>query len=413
MIRSMYAAVSGLRSHQTMMDVVGNNIANVNTHGYKRNSTIFQDVLSQTVRGAGTPTDNLGGTNPAQVGLGVTVSGTAQNFSQGFLQITNRDMDLAIQGDGFFVLETDAPQRMYTRAGTFFLDAENRLVSSEGGLVQGWMADPDTGEISSTFHTTNLSIPIGDLTAPVITSEIKFGGNLPGELAVGETVVTGLEVYDSQGNFVPLSLTFTKTAVHEWTATAEYGDPATAITLTDNVVTFVDGEVSAPGDFTIDIAAGQIPDMGDIALVIGGDTERRLTQFGVEASVTAVSQDGSAAGVLTSVRTGTDGVISGTYSNGRTKPVAQIALASFANPGGLERVTGSSWIPSVNSGLAQVGDTNTGGRGIVAAGALEMSNVDLASEFTTLIQSQRGFQANSRVVTSSDELLQEIVNLKR
>ncbi len=395
-----------------MMDVVGNNIANVNTHGYKRNSTIFEDVLSQTVAGAGTPTDNLGGTNPAQVGLGVTVAGTAQNFSQGFLQITNRDLDLAIQGDGFFVLDAGG-ERMYTRAGTFFLDADNRMVSSEGGLVQGWMADPIDGSINSTFQTQDLSIPIGDQTAPVITTEVKFGGNLPGEADVGKTVETGLEVYDAQGNAVPLGITFTKTAVHEWTASATYGDPATAITLGDNVLTFTDGEVTTPVDRTIDIAAGQIPDMGDVSLVIGGDTERRMTQFGDAASVTAFNQDGSAAGVLTSIRIGTDGVVAGTFSNGRTKPVAQLALAAFANPGGLERVTGSSWIPSVNSGLAQIGDTDTGGRGIIAAGALEMSNVDLASEFTTLIQSQRGFQANSRVVTSSDELLQEIVNLKR
>ncbi|MEM9788836.1 MAG: flagellar hook protein FlgE [Planctomycetota bacterium] len=408
----MYAAVSGLRSHQTMMDVVGNNIANVNTHGYKRNSTIFEDVLSQTVAGAGTPTDNLGGTNPAQVGLGVTVAGTAQNFSQGFLQITNRDLDLAIQGDGFFVLDA-AGERMFTRAGTFFLDAENRMVSSEGGLVQGWMADPVTGAINSTFQTDDLSIPIGDQTAPVITTEVKFGGNLPSEDPVGSTVETGLEIFDDQGNSVPLAITFTKTAVHEWTATAGYGEPLTPIVMTDNVLTFTDGEVTGPIDFDINIAAGQIPDTGDIALIIGGDTERRMTQFGDDASVTAFTQDGSAAGVLTSIRIGTDGVVAGTFSNGRTKPVAQLALASFANPGGLERVTGSSWIPSVNSGLAQIGDTDTGGRGIIAAGALEMSNVDLASEFTTLIQSQRGFQANSRVVTSSDELLQEIVNLKR
>ncbi|MEM8923627.1 MAG: flagellar hook protein FlgE [Actinomycetota bacterium] len=412
MIRSMYAAVSGLQSHQTMMDVVGNNIANVNTHGYKRSTTMFEDVLSQTVRGAGTPTDNLGGTNPAQVGLGVTVSGTAQNFNQGFLQITNRDLDLAIQGDGFFVLNYDGEDK-YSRAGTFFVDAENRLVASDGALVQGWMADPLTGEISTNFNTENLSIPIGDQSPPVITTEVKFGGNLPGEAAISDTVVAGLEMYDAQGNAVQLEVTFTKTNTHEWTASATYGTPATAITLTDNVLTFTNGEVTAPADFDINIAAGQIPDMGAVSMVIGGDTERRMTQFGDDASVTAFSQDGSAAGILTSVRIGTDGVIAGTFTNGRTQAVAQLAIANFSNPEGLERVTGSSWRPSVNSGLAQVGTTDSGGRGIISAGTLEMSNVDLAYEFTSLIQAQRGFQANSRVVTSSDELLQEIVNLTR
>jgi len=362
----MYAAVSGLRSHQIMMDVVGNNIANVNTQGYKRNQVIFQDVLSQIVAGASAPSETIGGRNPAQVGLGVIMSGTAQQFGQGFLQVTNRDLDVAVQGDGFFIVEQSGEQ-LYTRAGAFFLDAD----------------------------------------------EVKLGGNLPSQGPTGEQVYTALEFFDATGNTQEINLTLEKTAVDQWTVTGTYGDAQTPFTMTDNVLTFSNGELTAPTDLGINIAAGEIPGVGDVELVIGGDTERRITQFGDDTSLTIVTQNGAAAGVLQSMRVGTDGLISGTYSNGLTQSIAMLALANFSNPEGLERLTGSNWRGSVNSGLAQIGVTSTGGRGTVAPGTLEMSNVDLALEFTELIRSQRGFQANSRVVTSSDELLQEIVNLKR
>jgi flagellar hook protein FlgE len=222
-----------------------------------------------------------------------------------------------------------------------------------------------------------------------------------------------LEFFDATGNTQEINLALEKTAADQWTVSGTYGEPATAFAMTDNVLTFANGELSAPADLNVNIAAGQIPGVGDVQLVIGGDTERRITQFGDDTSLTIVTQNGAAAGVLQSMRVGTDGIISGTYSNGLTQSIAMLALANFSNPEGLERLTGSNWRGSVNSGLAQIGVTSTGGRGTVAPGTLEMSNVDLALEFTELIRSQRGFQANSRVVTSSDELLQEIVNLKR
>ena len=411
MIRSMYAGVSGLRAHQVMMDVVGNNVANVNTQGYKRNQAIFTDVLSQIVNGAAAPTEELGGRNPAQVGLGVSMSGTAQQFGQGFLQVTNRSLDIALQGDGFFIIDR-AGEQLYTRAGALFLDADGRLVTSNGSLVQGWGAD-NLGVIDSGTAVGNIRLPIGDQNPPVITSEVKLGGNLPSNALVGEQLVAGVEVYDANGNTVDLDMTFEKTNTDEWTVTATYGDPPTAIALTDNVVTFTNGEIVTPADFNINVAAGQIPGVGAIDLIIGGGTERRLTQFGDATSLTVVTQNGASAGVLQSMRVGTDGVIVGTYNNGLTQAIAQLAVANFSNPEGLERVTGSNWRTTVNSGLPQIGETGTGGRGLVAPGTLEMSNVDLALEFTELIRSQRGFQANSRVVTSADELLQEIVNLKR
>ncbi len=411
MIRSMYSGVSGLRSHQIMMDVVGNNVSNVNTQGYKRNQVIFTDVLSQIDRGAAAPTETLGGRNPIQVGLGVSMSGTSQQFGQGFLQVTNRSLDIAIQGAGFLIIE-ESGEQLYSRAGALFLDADGRLVSSRGGLMQGWQADVD-GSIDSTRGVDIIRLPIGQQNPPVVTTEVKLGGNIPANAALNDTVFTGVELYDSTGNTAQLDFTFTKSAADEWTVTASYDEPPVAVNLSDNVLEFVDGELALPTDFSINMADGEIPGVGDVTFTIGGPSERRITQFGDSSSLTVVTQNGAAGGVLQTIGIASDGVIEGSFSNGLTQPIARLAIANFSNPEGLARVTGSNWKASTNSGLAQIGTTSTGGRGIVAPGTLEMSNVDLALEFTELIRSQRGFQANSRVVTAADELLQEIVNLKR
>lgn len=408
----MYAAVSGLRSHQTMMDVVGNNIANVNTNGFKKSNVIFQDILSQTLNGASAPTEALGGTNAAQIGLGVQLSNISQNFAQGALQTTGRDLDLSIQGDGFFNLEQDGVQ-LYGRSGSFYVDANGNLVGGNGGYVQGWEADP-TGLVNNTGPAGRISIPAGEQVAPVITGEVNLGGNLPAESVIGDQHFTSLDVYDGQGATVELAVTFTKTNDDEWTLSATYGETATNIPLTDNVLTFDGtGRIVTPADFGANIAAGGIPGLGDIVLTIGGDNPGEITQLAALGSIAAITQDGSATGQLSGLTVGEDGIITGSYSNGQVKSLAQVAIASFANPEGLERVTGTMFKTSVNSGLAQLGAAASGGRGIIAPGTLEMSNVDLAEEFTNLIRTQRGFQANSRVITTSDEMLQEIVNLKR
>lgn len=412
MIRSMYSAVSGLRAHQTMMDVVGNNIANVNTNGFKKSNVVFQDILSQTLNGASAPRAELGGTNAAQIGLGVQVNNIAQNFLQGALQTTGRDLDLSIQGDGFFNVEADG-QQLYGRAGSFFVDAAGNLVSGSGGYVQGWTADA-AGAINNTGPAGRIRIPAGEQVAPVVTSQVNLGGNLPAGAVVGETQISSLNVYDSQGATVELNITFTKTAVNQWNMAATYGDAATPVTLSDNVIQFdAAGRVTSPVDFDANIAAGAIPGLGAISLTLGGNSPGEVSQLAALGSIAAVTQDGSTTGTLSGLTVGQDGVITGSYSNGQVKALAQVAIASFANPEGLERVTGTMFIESVNSGLAQLGAASSGGRGVIAPGTLEMSNVDLAEEFTNLIRTQRGFQANSRVITTSDEMLQEIVNLKR
>lgn len=413
MIRAMSSALSGLRNHQLMLDVVGNDIANVSTVGFKGSTTIFSDVLTQTLRGAGAPTALVGGTNPAQVGLGSRLAGTVQSFTQGALQRTGRSSDLAIQGDGFFVVDNQG-QQMYTRAGAFTLDELGHLTTQDGMLVQGWQADA-TGAIDTNGAIGPVEIRVGDLLAPVQTTGVNIGGNLSADAAIGTANTVTVTAFDEQGVAVPINITYTKTAANSWTAAATYGSGPTAVALTDNVLTFDgSGELTAPADRNINIAGGLIPGMpAGISLELGAaGTPGRVTQYSGSATIGVKDQDGSPSGSLQSYSISQDGVIVGSYSNGNSKPIGQVALAVFTNPEGLERVSGG-WRETPNSGIGQVGTAGAGGRGLLAAGNLEMSNVDLAEEFTRLMVAQRGFQGNARVITTSDEILQEVISLKR
>jgi flagellar hook protein FlgE len=422
MLRSMFSGVSGLRSHQTMMDVIGNNIANVNTVGYKSATVVFQDLLSQAIRGAGVPddaVDGAGGTNPAQVGLGVTITGIANNFTQGASQLTGRSTDLSIQGDGFFVVR-DNGQQLYTRAGSLNFDALGRLTTADGSVLQGWTADA-SGAINANAAVGDLSMPLGQSTSPQVTQNVRLGGNLPADAAVGTEIVTSLTVYDVQGAPIDATFTFEKTGADAWTITATMPDQTTGLPVTVGTQNLVWDPTATPPAFTPAPSLTLTPTAatgawagGTIAIDFGAVTDAQaLRQFAGQSSVAALSQDGSALGTLQSFTIGQDGVVTGVFSNGRTRPIGQIALAGFSNASGLEKTGNSLYRASVNSGLPQIGQAGSGGRGTLSGSTLEMSNVDLAQEFTNLIIAQRGFQANSRVITASDELLQDLVNLKR
>ncbi|MDJ0767464.1 MAG: flagellar hook protein FlgE [Ilumatobacter sp.] len=409
----MSSALSGLRNHQVMLDVVGNDIANVSTVGFKSSTTVFSDVLTQTLNGASVPSAVTAGTNPAQIGLGSRLAGTIQSFTQGAIQRTGRSTDLAIQGDGFFIVD-DGGQPLYTRAGALAIDAAGTLATPDGMLVQGWMADA-SGAINTNASIGPVEISVGDLLPPVQTTDVELGGNLAADSPVGTISSLTVAVYDDQGTAVPLNLAVTKTAADEWTVTATAGTPPAAVALTDNVLTFDGfGELTAPADRNMNIAAGALPGFGGaVTIDLGGATQAgRITQYAGSPTAGVIRQNGSAAGALQTFTIGQDGVVTGNYSNGRTRPIGQVALAVFSNPGGLERVAGA-WRETPNSGLAQVGGAGVGARGLLSAGTLEMSNVDLAEEFTRLIVAQRGFQGNARVITTADEVLQEVVNLRR
>jgi flagellar hook protein FlgE len=421
MLRSMFAAVTGLRSHQAFMDVVGNNIANVNTTGYKTSNVLFEDLLSQELRGAGAPTSSQGGTNPAQIGLGVRLTGVTVNFAQGATQLTGRSTDFAIQGDGFFVVDQGGTSA-YTRNGSFSLDSSGHLVTADGGFVQGWQADVN-GNVSTTSGVGRLQIPVGQSIKPVTTSAIKLGGNLPSDVATGTKISAGIDVFNSLGTPIPLRAEFTKIADSAGQVNWQLRtfDSANNLVSGPTAVTFdLSGALTSASPVITQAQLNTIAGSsgtwaaGGISLNFGAATAPdRLTGAAQLNSVAALSQDGSAIGSVVGFSVSQQGLITGVFSNGRSQALGQIALATFANPPGLEKAGGSLYLKTADSGEPQIGVAGQAGRGTLSGGTLEMSNVDLAAEFTNLIVAERGFQANSRVITTSDEILQDLVNLKR
>jgi len=400
MLRSMFSAISGLKAHQTKLDTVGNNIANVNTVGYKSSQTVFQDTLSQVLSNGSAATETTGGTNPAQVGLGVKVAGITTNFSQGSTQSTSRSTDFMISGDGFFVTESGSGEQLYTRAGSFNFDSAGRLVTTSGAILQGWQAVD--GNIDTNGAIGDLSVPYGTVMPPNPSSTGSFTGNLSSNSEVGSAKESKIVMYDSLGNAHEITATFTKTADNTWTsALSENGttlatgtmsfDPVSGAVTAGDSLTFTSTDPSWTGAVTVDL--------GDI------------TQFGSDSAITAGSTDGYAMGTLQSFSLSADGTIVGIYSNDLKQNIGKLAIATFANPSGLEKSGDTSYRVGNNSGNPTISAAGVGGAGTLTAGALEMSNVDLASEFTDLIIAQRGFQANSRVITTSDEILQSLVQL--
>jgi len=400
MLRSLFSGISGMRAHQTMLDVTGNNIANVNTTGFKSSQVIFQDALSQQLTSASAPQAGAGGTNPAQVGLGVRIAGVTTNFAQGSSQSTGRAQDMMINGDGFFVVRQGS-QTYYTRSGAFDFDSTGQMVlPGEGAIVQGWPAVD--GVVDTTGALGDLRIPVGTVMPAKATTSADVTGNLPADAAVGATRERTVTAYGADGTERSLALTFTRTATG-WDLAAT--DGTTSLTTPLAVAFTADGK--------LDLAASGLGTTGSFSL--GGvdvDLSAVTGYTGVD-SVKIDHQDGYAAGELQSFSLGSDGTITGSFSNGLDQVLGRIALGSFANPGGLEKAGGSLYSATANSGTAQIGTSGTGGRGTLSGGYLEMSNVDLSSEFTNLIVAQRGFQANARVITTSDDVLQELVNLKR
>ncbi|NIZ92313.1 flagellar hook protein FlgE [Kineosporiaceae bacterium B12] len=430
MLRSMFSGVSGLRSHQTMMDVVGNNIANVNTTGYKSSTVVFADTLSQLTKAAGAPQNDNGGTNPSQVGLGVRVNTIAQNFQQGSAQSTGKATDLMLNGDGMFVVK-QGENTMYTRAGAFSLDKDGYLTTPEGAYVQGWQAD-NGGTINVNQPTGQLRIPADSVMPAEPTAASFVKGNLdnsadPVKDLTGTwktpAVTTAFDSYDAQGTRTRITVSFINTgpgstasaaeaksaATDEWTVGYSWVDAAGATQTADGGTISFD----PAANYAIDVSAAPNP----VALSNGQATVVDLTSLtglvGNGKSNLSATADGAAIGTLESFTFGADGILSGSYSNGLKRNLGQVAVATFNNYAGLQKAGGSLFNVSVNSGTPNVGIPGAAGRGTLGAGQLEMSNVDLSTEFTNLILAQRGFQANSKIITASDEILQDVINIKR
>ncbi|HWR43161.1 flagellar hook protein FlgE [Sporomusa sp.] len=571
MIRSLFAGVSGLKNHQTRMDVIGNNIANVNTVGFKSGRVTFQDMLSQTIQGSAAATGNKGGTNPMQIGLGMGLASIDTIFTDGSPQPTGKQTDLSISGQGLFVL-SDGQNQVFTRAGAFDFDTEgNYLVPGTGYKVMGWKADAN-GKIDSKQDPSGIKIPVGSAMAAQKSSKVPYINNLSagakislaaanalvtttaaakaaalaaltptakaavdataalvtgdaalittynnakgaltatakasvdakaalaanptdpvfiaadaaataalvagdaalittydtalaaltttakasvdataalvaGDAALittyntatadaaaavtaaatndnSSSVPTSITVYDSQGNPYNLKGTFEKSAANTWTFTPvgtvvdSAGVTVANVTTTPSTLKFKDDgsydpAMSTISSITINPAGG--PYSGAGSFTVNPDFST-MTQYGGESTAKADVQDGYASGTLDKVTIDPTGVIVGRFSNGQSQNLAQVALAVFNNPAGLNKVGESMFVKSNNSGEPSIGSSDTGGRGKFTPGSLEMSNVDLAQEFSNMIITQRGFQANSKIITVSDEILQELANLKR
>lgn len=512
MMRSLYSGVTALRSHQLRMDVIGNNIANVNTVGYKASTVNFKEMLSQTLSRATMPHAGRGGTNPVQIGNGVDVGAVTTIHTPGSTTATGVGTDLAVEGNGFFIV-TDGTKNYYTRAGAFDFDGEGNLVSLVTGMkVMGYL--PGTG---NTRQLAPIRVPKDTVIPPTVTTRLSVVGNLDARLngsidigeqsllldngagsqahmrivlestgvlnewtwrveAAGATVSGsgGIINVDSDGNWTASGsmqvevggTTFTVTpptspppipggvitfnvsdGTDTKTITGNYEPPKVSQTtlrvfdsrgeahdvfidfvkVTENVWRWEAKDVNGDplgngGTLTYDTTGKLVSQTGGITIPLSGSGAddivitpdfSSITQYAEASDVTKANQDGFPAGTLTTISLDTAGRVMGAFSNGLMKELAQIALADFDNPSGLIRAGASLFEESVNSGQADIGVAGTGSRGTIAPEMLEASNVDLSQEFTNMIVTQRGFQANSRVITTTDEMLQELVNLKR
>lgn len=414
MVTSFSTALSALAAHSTAIDVTGNNLANLNTPGFKASVVSFHDLVTQSL-GAG-----LGET---QVGFGVGTPVTLRQFSQGAIQSTGGPLDASIQGDGFFVLKGGAGETLYSRGGHFQVDTAGNLTSATGQKLQGWTGTGGVIDVNGPLG--DITLPVGGLKAPIATQNISVDLNLDASATDGPPpgrFSTPFEVYDSLGNSHIVTVTFTKTAnANEWDYSLSFDDadltaPGTPVTGT---ITFdANGQMTspavtdAPPTLSVTGLTDGAADM-EIAWSLFDGQIPRLTQFSQPSASSALAQDGSGAANLVRVGLGNGGKILAQYSDGKQVIVGQVAMATIRNPESLIAVGNSNYQLSARSALPAIGIPDTGGRGSVLGGTVEASTVDIAREFTNLIVYQRGYQANTRLITTVDELSQETINLKR
>lgn len=396
-LSSLYTGASGLTSFGNALSVIGNNIANTNTVGYKSSRPVFADLVAD------------------QLGAGVFVSSVEGNFKQGTPSTTGNALDLAIEGNGFFQVNSSSGLSFYTRAGQFHQDADGNVVDSNGYFLQGYQADA-SGEIGGTLgniNVANTSSAPKTTTTGTIQANLNAADSVPTQaFSVTNPATynfsTNLTFYDSLGSSHSAGFYFVKTATAgTWNLYSQVdGGAATAAT---DLVFGANGALTSGGtqNLSLPIAGGATTPQ-PVTFDFTG-----MTQYGAPSAVIAQSQNGYAAGSLQRIAIDTDGVVTGSFTNGQSRELAQVALNLFASPVGLTRSGQNLFAQSPDSGAPVTGKPNSGGAGAVRSGSLELSNVDLGEEFVSMISAQRGFQANSRVITTADELLNELVNLKR
>jgi flagellar hook protein FlgE len=422
MFYGFQTALSALNATSTAIDVTANNLANLNTTGFKQSQVSFQDLFAQS----------LGSINSAQPGFGVATPQIRRNFSQGSSQSTGGSFDAAIQGDGFFVLrDPGTNQQLLTRAGSFKTDQSGNLITASGARVQGWTQLNPDGTVNTNGVIGPIQLPTGSLRQPVATKNFALNMNLDASAVAGSasgTFSQPVQVIDSLGNTQTLSMTFTKTGGNAWTYAVTI--PASALTtaptapLATGSITFdTAGKLLTPAPTppatTIQVPVpitGLADGAADMSMnwnLADSAGNPLLTQVVEPSTVSSSPQDGIAAAQLTKVGIGAGGAIIAQYSNGQQQQVGQLALASVRNAESLSAVGNNNYELSASTAAPVIGNPGTGGRGTITGGSLESSTVDIATEFTNLIIYQRSYQANAKVVTTEDQLSQETINIKQ
>jgi len=412
MLTAMYSAISGLNANGVSLSVIGDNIANMNTIGFKGSRIAFADILSQSLTG-------ISGNN--QVGRGVMVSDISPLFTQGSFETTANVLDLAVDGDGFFIVN-DNGANYYTRAGQFSVDKDGYLVNPEGLRLQGYQYSA-AGLPTSVIGDINIAAvnsPPNATANAVMTVNLDSRESTTGPFDINNPQTTSnfsasMTIYDTLGNPHLVTTYYTKTGANTWdyNIVTETDTAGTLGVIASGTLQFDDtGALTAPAGGTYSATFDFSPWGAGNAQAVTFDISG-MTQYGAESATIFLSQDGYTAGSLSNLAISEDGVITGIFTNGQTRAMSQIALARFSSPTGLTKMGRNLYGESNESGTVIVGQPSTSGNGRILSNTLELSNVDLAEEFVKMISSQRGFQANSRVITTSDELMLELVNLKR
>ena len=416
---SFQTGLSGLNAASRNLDVIGNNIANANTIGMKSSRAEFADLVASSIGVYG------GG----GAGIGVEVANISQQFTQGNISITGNNLDVAINGDGFFQVELPSGSTAYTRDGSFKLDNTGQIVTNGGAKVLGVTADPVTGAILAGGQVGPLMLPAGGEIPAIATQEIQAGINLDARAVIAtgtapagltpalETYGTTVIAYDQQGLEIPVNIYLTKTANNTWqaytnvSAASNTGAPTALGPL---LVFSATGQLAAASAWNTPQSIPMFSVAAGAALAPAPTLDlSQLTQFGSNFGITKLTQDGQTSGKLTEVTIDPSGTIQGKYSNGKTVAAGQLQLATFTNVQGLEGVGGNMWIRTTASGApSATGAPGSGNLGSLRAGALEESNVDLTAELVNMMTAQRAYQANAQTIKTQDQVLSTLVNLR-
>jgi len=406
---SFSIALSGLEANRVALNTIGNNLANLNTTAFKEQSTTFEDLFYQQIGASGS-------NNPLQVGVGTKVSATATDFLQGTILPTGSSTDVALNGEGFFVVQQGGVQAV-TRAGNFQLSQAGNLTTVDGEQVMGYGVS--NGAVNTNGGLVPLVIPVGATEAAQATQNVSITANLDAAATVGTQFTSPITMYDSLGTSHAATVTYTKTAANTWgyAITLPSGDATGAPVNNTGTLAFnSSGQLVFPSG---NVTGIQFPGLTDGASDLNfnwnfySNGSPTISQANSASTTTTTGQDGYASGVYQGFSVDANGVITAAFSNSHTATIGQLAVARVTNPQGLTMAGNNNFLTTAASGSATIGIAGTGGRGTIEDASLEQSNVDISTEFANLIVAQRAFEANSKTVTTFDAVTQATIGMVR